>query len=168
MGSMTAEGLILRWSEVCRDHTLLDLPYKIELNAWGKIEMSPANNRHARLKFRVGAELASHLPAGDVLTEAAVLTDLGVRVPDVVWCSADFLHRNREQTPFREAPEICVEIVSPANTEAELQAKTQAFLAAGAKEVWWVDEECLVRYCDAAGEQLKSELCPPLVLPPPL
>jgi len=43
MGNLhTAEALTLRWAEVCRDASLENLPYKIELNAWGKIEMSPA------------------------------------------------------------------------------------------------------------------------------
>ena len=51
MGNLaTPEFLIARWDELCRDPSLQDLPYKIELNAWGKIEMSPANNRHARLQ----------------------------------------------------------------------------------------------------------------------
>lgn len=45
-----AETLALRWAQVCRDASLRNLPYKIELNAWGKIEMSPANNRRVRLQ----------------------------------------------------------------------------------------------------------------------
>ncbi len=43
MGNVpTPEALTVRWAEVVADRTLRDLPYKIELNAWGKIEMSPA------------------------------------------------------------------------------------------------------------------------------
>jgi hypothetical protein len=42
MGNVaTPEKLVLRWAEVVRDPSLQDLPYKIELNARGKIEMSP-------------------------------------------------------------------------------------------------------------------------------
>jgi hypothetical protein len=38
MGNLaTPEALVLRWQEVCRDASLQDLPYKIELNAWGKV-----------------------------------------------------------------------------------------------------------------------------------
>jgi Uma2 family endonuclease len=36
------------------------------------------------------------------------------------------------------APEICVEVVSPANSVKELREKTDAYLAAGAEEVWIV------------------------------
>ena len=48
MGNVaTPEALALRWAEVMRDPTLQDLPYKIELNVRGKIEMSPAWKLHA-------------------------------------------------------------------------------------------------------------------------
>ena len=54
MGNLaTPEALTLRWAEVCRDPSLQDLPYKIELNSWGKIEMSPASYRHALLQGAV-------------------------------------------------------------------------------------------------------------------
>ena len=36
----------MTWEEVLADRSLQDLPYKIELNKWGNIEMSPAKNRH--------------------------------------------------------------------------------------------------------------------------
>ena len=44
----TSEALAMRWTEVCNDPALRSLPYKIELNAWGKIEISPASNRQGR------------------------------------------------------------------------------------------------------------------------
>ena len=92
MGNLdTAEALRLRWAEVCGDASLKDLPYKIELNAWGKIEMSPASYRHALLQGRTAVELGRQLPGGAVLTECPVLTEIGVRVPDVAWASEEFL-----------------------------------------------------------------------------
>ena len=43
----------MTWEEVC-DHPLLqDLPFKIELNKWGNIEMSPARNRHAEYQGEI-------------------------------------------------------------------------------------------------------------------
>jgi hypothetical protein len=60
MGNVaTPETLVLRWNEVLRDPSLQDLPYKIELNARGKIDMSPASNRHARLQARLASELST-------------------------------------------------------------------------------------------------------------
>ena len=69
MGNLTtSEALSLRWAEVERDPALRDLPYKIELNRHGKIEMSPANNRHARLQGYIAGEFARQLGHGEVLT----------------------------------------------------------------------------------------------------
>lgn len=169
MGNVaTPQVLAFRWAEVLNDPGLRDLPYKIEINAWGKIEMSPASTRHARLQAKITAELARQLPAGEVLTEPPVLTDIGVRVPDVAWASQEFIKVHREATPLPRAPQICVEIVSPSNTDAEMQEKTRAYLAAGATEVWLVSETGGVRYFDARGECGVSSYGVALSLPAPL
>ena len=166
MGNLTSrEALALRWAEVCNDPTLRDLPYKIELNAFGKIEMSPANNRHARLQARIARELANQLPDGDSLTECPIATDIGVRVPDVAWASNEFLKRHGDTTPFPEAPEICVEIGSASNSEEELTLKTKAYLAAGAREVWLVAEDGAWQVFDAAGVRAASRYAVTLTLP---
>lgn len=167
MGTVTSpEALVLRWTEVINDPALRNLPYKLELNAWGKIEMSPASNRHGRLQALIAAELLRQLPHGAVINEASILTDIGVRVPDVVWCSPEFFHLHREVTPYPNAPEICVEIVSPSNSVAELREKTRAYLAAGAKEVWQVSEEGAVHYYDRQGEKSASAFAAIVSLPP--
>ena len=44
------EMLVARWAEVVNDASLRDLPYKVELNAEGTIQMSPANNWHAAVQ----------------------------------------------------------------------------------------------------------------------
>jgi Uma2 family endonuclease len=167
MGNLTSrEALALRWAEVCNDPTLRDLPYKIELNAYGTIEMSPANNRHARLQGRTAMELGRQLPSGEVLTECPVFTDIGVRVPDVAWASSEFMARHGETTPFPEAPEICVEIPSPSNSDEGIALKTRAFLAAGAHEVWIVSEDGAVTIHGAAGVRATSAFGVTLTLPP--
>lgn len=161
------EALALRWAELCNDRTLHDLPYKIELNAYGTIEMSPAGTRHARLQARLAAELSRQLTGGDVLTEVPVATEIGVRVPDVAWASDAFLTQHGDSTPFPAAPEICVEIRSPSNSEEEMALKTRAYLAAGAVEVWIVTESGALQVFDAAGDQAASRWGVRLTLPPP-
>jgi Uma2 family endonuclease len=168
MGNLaTPEGLIARWHEVLEDPTLRDLPYKIELNAWGKVEMSPASNRHSRLQGELAAELKRQLGAS-VLTECSILTRIGIRVPDVAWISADFIANYAEITPYQRAPEICVEIISPSNTQAEIDEKIGAYLAAGAHEVWLVSEEGKIRYFNASGEPPRSAYPVAITLPPPM
>jgi Uma2 family endonuclease len=167
MGTLTSrEALALRWAELCNDPSLRDLPYKIELNAFGNIEMTPASNRHARLQAKIAQELARLLPGGDTLTECAIATDIGVRVPDVVWASTAFLAKHGDSTPFPEAPEICVEIRSPSNAPEEMELKKRAYLAAGAVEVWVVTEDGDLSIFDAGGLREASRFGVTLTLPP--
>ena len=132
------EQVSARWREVLDDSKLRDLPYKIETNRGGQLIMSPAKNIHAFYQGRV-AELLKRRLGGHVFAECSVGTPEGVKVPDVAWCSVDFLTRHRFADPYEVAPEICVEIKSPSNAESELQAKVRLYLDAGAKEVWLVD-----------------------------
>jgi Uma2 family endonuclease len=169
MGNVTTrETLALRWAEVLRDPVLQDLPYKIELNTWGKVEMSPASNRHGRLQALLGAELLRQLPEGMVVNESSILTDIGVRVPDVIWGSATFMRTFGESTPYPKAPEICVEITSPRNTDDEIREKTRAYLAAGATEVWIVAEAGTIQYFDRSGERPASQFPVAVSLPGPI
>jgi Uma2 family endonuclease len=154
MGHVTPhEALALRWAELCNDPMFHDLPGKIELNAYGVIEMSPASNRHGILQLAVGRALGDQLPQGTAMVECSVATTDGVRVPDVAWASAAFMARHGDATPFPQAPEICVEVRSPSNTDAEMAFKTQLFLNAGAVEVWIVADSGGWRVFDAQGEQ---------------
>ena len=169
MGNLaTPEFLIARWGELCRDPALDDLPYKIELNAWGKIEMSPANNRHARLQGELTFELRRQLPGGAVLTECSLFTTIGIRVPDVVWASEAFMAQFGEITPYMRAPEICVEIASPSNPSGEIEEKTRAYLEAGAQEVWIVAQVGTIRYFALSGEQATTDFPVKISLPPPI
>lgn len=121
------EMLIARWTELINDASLHDVPYKIELNAEGTIEMSPANNCHSATQAHYARTIGNSLPEGMVLTECSILTHIGVRVPDVAWGSSEFVAEQGHNTPFTRAPEICVEIVSPANSKRAIEAKIAAF-----------------------------------------
>jgi Uma2 family endonuclease len=169
MGNLaTPEFLIARWGELCRDPSLDDLPYKIELNASGKIEMSPASNRHGRLQGELAFQLRSQLSGGSIMSECSIFTTMGIRVADIAWASETFMKEFGEITPYMRAPEICVEIVSPSNPRGEIEEKTAAYLQAGAREVWNVAEDGTIRYFTAAGEQPKSGYPVVVSLPPPI
>ena len=167
MGQITAqEALALRWAELCSDPLLRDLPGKIELNAYGVIEMSPASNRHGMRQAAVVRALAEQLPTGQAIVECSVATTEGVRVPDVAWASAEFIARHGDATPYPAAPEICIEVRSPSNTDAEMAFKTRLYLEAGALEVWIVSEAGGWQVFDAAGLQPSSRYAVRLDLPP--
>lgn len=162
----TYESLALRWAKVCNDPTLRDLPYKIELNAFGTIEISLASTRRARLQGEIACQLGQQLKDGGVFAEVPVYTTVGVRVPDVAWASNEFITRHGEATPLPQAPEICVEIQSPSNPMRELVMKADAFIAAGAREVWIVTENGEMSVLTAQGEKNASQYEVLLNLPP--
>jgi Uma2 family endonuclease len=98
--------------------------------------------------------------------EFAVHTSDGVKVPDVVWISAE---RRAEIPDGAEAspimPELCVEVLSDSNTEAEMADKRRLYFEGGAKEVWLVSRKIgsnavQVRFFSAEGEIEQSQLAP--------
>jgi Uma2 family endonuclease len=134
---LSREELAMRYRELCEDPRFNNVPGKIELDVWGRMVMSPPpSNYHGAMQFTLGARLAGL--GGRCFVEASVVTDAGLFVIDVAWASADFMQVHGFETPFTQAPEICVEVVSPSNTKPELAEKRQAYLATGAQEVWLV------------------------------
>jgi len=163
----TREQLIAQWTELVNDPSLHDLPYKIELTAEGKIQMSPANNWHGMAQASLAHAMVRDLPGGRVITECSILTSIGVRVPDVAWASDEFLRLQGASTPFTSAPEICVEIVSRSNRKSEIGEKIAAYLAAGAKEVWIVSTAAQVEFHGPEGQRQQSGFPVKIELPPP-
>lgn len=155
---LTPEELRARWVQMARDPLLAQIPYKLEMNERGSMEVSPATRRHASLQSLLAAELRRLKPEGVTLTQCAVETEMGVRVPDVAWASADFVLANGLDTPLPSAPELCIEMLSPLNRRAQLLDKVTAYLAAGAREIWLVDEDGSLEVLTAQGAQARSSL----------
>ncbi len=134
----------MNWSDVLEEPTLQDLPFKIEMNEWGKIVLSPASNKHGILQAEIVGFLRDHRKTGKIITECSISTTKGVKVADVAWASIDFFKKYGFDTPYPEAPEVCVEIISPSNSTQEMQEKMMLYLSKGAKEVWVCDENGLL------------------------
>lgn len=147
----------MQWSDVVDNPYFENLPFKIELNRYGKIEMTPAANKHGRLQLRLGALLDRKLKHGEALTECSVQTTEGVKVADVAWGSKSFIKQHGYATPYISAPDICVEIVLPSNSKEEMTHKVQLYLQAGAKEVWIIWENGIIDYYNAAGTLEQSD-----------
>ncbi|HEX9785656.1 MAG TPA: Uma2 family endonuclease, partial [Opitutaceae bacterium] len=73
---------------------------------------------------------------GHVLTECPISTADGVKAADVAWASPECLGELGERVCFPRAPDICVEVLSPGNSAAEIHEKTALYFDAGASEVW--------------------------------
>lgn len=148
----------MEWADVLDNPVLRDLPFKIELNRFGKLLMSPASNQHGRIQSRIAAALLTHLPKGEVITECSIQTSDGVKVADVAWLSEEFVQTFDFVTPYPKAPELCVEIVSPSNAKVEIQSKVDLYLAKGAHEVWVVYELNKIQMFNHLGLMEKSQL----------
>ncbi len=146
----------MQWSEVINNPLLQNLPFKIELNKFGKLLMSPASNLHGRIQGRLAASLWSDMPEGEVITECSIETSDGVKVADVVWASAAFIAEFGYATPYAKAPELCIEIVSPSNSKQEMRQKTDLYLARGAQEVWIVYDDARIDIFSHTGQCLSS------------
>ncbi len=152
----------MEWSDVLADPTLQDLPYKIELNAYGQIVMTPASNRHGVLQTQIASLVLGRKPSGVVQVECSVDTPSGVKVADTVWYSDAFVERHGMVTPFPAAPELCVEVASPSNSKKEMEEKKALYFGAGAQEVWVCDAEGAgeIRFFGPDGSLKESRLFP--------
>jgi Uma2 family endonuclease len=124
------------WDELCADPYFRDLPYRVELLSGGRIVMTPHKFVHSGYQKRIMRLLDRYAPPGESLTEVAIQTTQGVRVADMVWMSLDRYAAALNESVVAPAPEICIEVMSSANTDSELREKAAPYFAAGAKEVW--------------------------------
>ncbi len=150
--------LSVKWHELMENPFFRDVPYKVELNKFGQILMSPASNRHGILQNRVARDIEYEKQSGIVIIECSILTSEGVRVADVAWASDEFYAEFGEKTPYPKAPEICVEVKSPANSKIEMDEKIRLYLEKGALEVWIVDEYAKVNFYTHTGKLKKSRI----------
>lgn len=131
------QQLAKRWQLLCADPSFEDLAAKIELTEWGEILMSPVGKTHGLTAARIAEALRKALN-GHVMVEVGIATSIGVRAPDVAWCSEHYLEMHPEEAPLSGAPELCIEIVSASNALPKLREKAAAYVDAGAVEAWIV------------------------------
>jgi Uma2 family endonuclease len=147
---LSSEDLASRYRAMCDDPMYDKVPGKIELDPWGRILMTPAAYYHGVLQARLVRLLPAAL-GGEASVEAPVVTRAGLLVADVAWASAEFGSRHGAENPLMQAPEICIEVVSPSNSVKEVREKIDAFLAVGAEEVWIVYPQS--KRCEFHGKE---------------
>jgi len=148
----------MKWEEVCELKELQDLPFKIELNKWGQIVMSPVKIKHSFYQGRIQRLLESLLHTGEVMPECAINTSDGVKVADVVWCSDERFTQIEDEISASIAPEICIEVRSSSNTSDEMEFKKKLYLEAQAIEVWLCNEQGHIKFYNAEVELEQSLL----------
>jgi Uma2 family endonuclease len=150
----------MRWQAVCEHPALQNLPFKIELDEHGKIILTPAKVYYSAFQGRLAALVAKHLSGGDVLTECAIHTSQGTRVADVAWVSQTRCDTIKDETECSIAPEVCIEVLSESNTDAEMREKRSLYFESGAQEVWICDETGAVSFFDPSESLDRSRAVP--------
>lgn len=136
---------------------------RVETDRHGHIIMSPPPGLpHGRYQFKIAKILHELLPNGEATVECPISTADGVRAADVVWISHERLSPNAQKIVLTEAPEICVEVLSPENTRGEMAEKRALYFAAGAEEFWVCELDGRMTFFgrqSSAGER-GSRFCP--------
>ncbi len=135
----------------------LDLPFPWETNARGQIIMTPVNYDHSNHVGRLIRLLARIAPEWESGSELGINTSDGVKAPDVTLASADYHARHKSIEGYvDDAPEICVEVMSPSNSWQEMREKMPLYFEAGALEVWIVDTGGAVSVFAPGNERLSN------------
>lgn len=148
----------MNWQEVCEHPVLRDIPFKVETNQWGKIEMSPATNEHGIYQALIIESLVRLSHAGRPISECSIQTDHGVKVADVAWASYEFFRKNQRKNPYLESPEIVIEILSPSNTQDEMMEKKNLYFTQGATEFWLCGKDGTMSFFNREGPLSASQM----------
>lgn len=155
-----------RWAKLCADPFYASLDHRIETDSHGQIIMSPppAFDHSDRQGEVLELLLRYAPPGGKARPEAPVSTSGGVKAVDVIWISHERLGRSVKNDLLTMAPEICVEILSPSNTRAEIDEKRRLYFESDASEVWICGLDRSMRFFfadDPEGDvHVRSRLCP--------
>jgi Uma2 family endonuclease len=154
---------LARWTEILADAELAKFSYRVETDQYGHLVMTPPPAPiHGNRQGRIGALLLQLLPDGEIFTECPVSTAGGVKAVDVAWIGPDRRENVAELVLFELAPEICVEVLSPSNSAAEIDEKRALYFNAGATEVWICDLDGSMSFFGGRGhlQSSTSVLCP--------
>jgi Uma2 family endonuclease len=121
--------------------------YRIELSRGMLVREPMPGARHGWMAARIFETLSAFVRERGL---GAVLFDTGfrlavapptVRGPDVAFIAKE---RLPEQIPvgfWEQPPDLAVEVVSPSNRRADLEAKVTDYFGAGTRTVWLVDPQ---------------------------
>ncbi len=134
---VTADQLLHMPADGCR----------YELIAGELKKMTPAGWKHGAVGGELSAMLGAHVRQHDLgrvlLAETGFLLTRDpdtVRAPDIAFIAKDrWAAASHDETFWPGAPDLAVEVVSPADTVSEVDDKVRAWLDAGAGAVWIVD-----------------------------
>jgi Uma2 family endonuclease len=152
---------LTRWAEIVADTDLAKLPDRIETDRHGHILITPPPGfRHSERQGQIIGLLIQFSPQGQTLPECPISTADGVKAIDVGWLDAGRNEIGRDIPLLTRAPEICIEILSPSNSAAEIAEKRVLYFDAGAAEVWICNRDGSFAFFSAPDRQVpRSVIC---------
>jgi Uma2 family endonuclease len=152
-----------RWEELIErgDWGIPEI-HRVETDRHGRLVVhEPLTAQHGTFQSEVVKRLHQRIPGGRAVTVCPVSTSDGVKILDVGWMSRERYEPMRDCVIFDMAPEICIEILSSSNTDAEMEEKRDLYFEIGCLEFWTVGATGKVRFFGAGGVELEnSNMCP--------
>jgi Uma2 family endonuclease len=152
----------VRWAELSADPRLAKLPDRIETDRHGHILMTPPPGfPHADRQGKIMTLLVQLLPTGRAMPECPLSTADGVKAVDIAWLSSGRGELRERPLVLTRAPDICVEVFSPSNTQREIDEKKVLYFDAGAIEVWICNLDGSMSFFLGPDHEVpSSSLCP--------
>jgi Uma2 family endonuclease len=153
---------LARWSELLADPLLARLPNRIESDRHGHVLMTPPPGfLHSDRQSQMFALLLQLLPEGRPFSECPLSTADGVKGLDLAWLASDRPELQNRPVVLTCAPEICVEILSPSNTQSEIDERRALYFDADATEVWICNLDGSITFFVSPDRQQSTSLfCP--------
>jgi Uma2 family endonuclease len=134
-------------TEILKAIEKINLPFPWETNARGQVIMTPVSYDHGNRAMRLSRILARIAPQWECGCELGIITSDGLKSPDVTLASPEYHVRHVGIDGYvTEAPEICVEVMSPSNSWQEMREKIPLYFEVGALEVWIVDVDGTISF----------------------
>jgi len=126
-----------------------DLPENVdrefELVRGEVVEMSLPRMQHGVVSSLVGRALSYYLDSGkpgEASADAALwLADDTIRGPDLMFYDRELTADELSARACEVVPLLCVEVLSPSNTPAEMTDKIDQYFGRGVKLVWILDPD---------------------------
>lgn len=151
-----------RWEELVCDPFYSRLEQRIETDRHGNIIISPPPAfSHGRRGYQIAKLMEGHAERGASSVVVPISTSDGVRAADVAWLTDSQLAAAKNMSVLLTAPAICVEVISPRNSETEMLEKMTLYFDAGASEVWLCDEDGTMRFFSAPDRQVAASVLIP-------
>ncbi|MFN4066252.1 MAG: Uma2 family endonuclease [Thermosynechococcus sp.] len=148
------------FEQLCRQNPDL----RLERNAQGElIAMAPAGSESSRQNLSLSAQLwqwNQQTKLGVAFDSSAgfILPNGAIRSPDAAWVAKSRWERltpaqRRQFAPL--CPDFVLELKSPTDDLATLQAKLQEYMDNGAQLGWLIDPEARQVYCYRSGQAVQ-------------